>query len=194
MTETLATRIARAEEGFGSWASRRGVTVLRVALGILFVWFGVLKFCPGLCEVEILAYKTTHLFTLSLVPAKVCLRLLAMVESGIGAALIAGRWMRVVTVCLMLHLFGSFLPMVLFPCETWKHFPYAPTLVGQYILKNVVLIAAALVIGAAAFVKVNAPVIVSMRKRHREPQNCFVELNGANTRVIAMRSPEWRRF
>ena len=39
-------------------------------------------------------------------------------------------------------------PLLLFPAETFTRFPYAPTLEGQYIIKNVVLISAGLVIGA----------------------------------------------
>jgi hypothetical protein len=45
--------------------------------------------------------------------------------------LMAGRAMRLTTICLMLHLRGTFLPLVLSPGDTWKHFPYAPTLVAR---------------------------------------------------------------
>jgi len=43
---------------------------------------------------------------------------------------------------------GTITPLVLFPVETWTRFPYAPTLEGQYIIKNIVLVAAAIVVGA----------------------------------------------
>ena len=43
---------------------------------------------------------------------------------------------------------GTFTPLVLFPDETWTVFPIAPTLEGQYIIKNIVLIGAAMVVGA----------------------------------------------
>jgi uncharacterized membrane protein YkgB len=194
MSNTSRNRLAKVEEAFGAWASERGVAMLRVTLGVVFVWFGVLKLCPGLCDVETLAARTMQLLTLGLIPARICLRILAMAECAIGAGLIAGRWMRVVTFCLMLHLSGTFLPMMLLPGETWKHFPYAPTLVGQSILKNIVLIAAAIVVGASAFAKAGVPVIVPMRRREGARENLFVELNGAETQVVAMRGREWRRF
>jgi len=163
MTGYLRARLVGIERGFGEWASTNGVNILRVAVGIVFVWFGVLKFCPGLCDVEMLAAKTMQVLTLGLVPVRVCIWALGAVECGIGAGLIAGRAMRMTTVCLMLHLCGTFLPMVMFPGETWKHFPYAPTLVGQYILKNMVLLAAGVVVGAAAFARARA--IAPVRSR-----------------------------
>jgi uncharacterized membrane protein YkgB len=147
------------ERGFGEWASTHGVDILRVALGIVFVWFGVLKFCPGLCDVEVLAAKTMQVLTLGLVPVRICVWTLGAAECGIGAGLISGRSMRLVTACLLLHLAGTFLPMAMFPGETWKHFPYAPTLVGQYILKNMVLMAAGVVVGASAFSRARARVL-----------------------------------
>jgi hypothetical protein len=43
---------------------------------------------------------------------------------------------------------GTITPLFLFPTETWAHFPIAPTLEGQYIIKNIVLVSAAIVLGA----------------------------------------------
>jgi len=59
--------------------------------------------------------------------------------------------------------------MALFPGETWKHFPYAPTLAGQYILKNLILMAAGLVVGVSAFAKAKArePAPVRLRRPMR---------------------------
>ena len=49
---------------------------------------------------------------------------------------------------LWLQMLGTFTPLLLFPEETFTRFPYAPTLEGQYIIKNIVLIAAGIVAGA----------------------------------------------
>jgi hypothetical protein len=43
---------------------------------------------------------------------------------------------------------GTIMPLFLFPEETWTVFPFAPTLEGQYIIKNIVLVSAAIVLGA----------------------------------------------
>jgi len=178
MIGLLRARAEAAERGFGQWASTHGVAILRVSLGVIFVWFGVLKFCPGLCDVEVLAAKTMQVMMFGLVPAKVCIRILAIAECGIGIGLITRRCMRATTVVLMLHLLATLTPMVLFPGETWKHFPFAPTLVGQYILKNLVLLAAAMVVGASAFSHARILEFVP-RQRGRVPrERAWIELMG----------------
>lgn len=165
MITTARIRLERVEAACAKWASSHGVAVLRIVLGIIFVWFGVLKFCPGLCDVEDLAGRTMQVLTLGLIPVKICIRLLAIVECGIGAGLVTGRCMRLTTLCLMMHLAGTFLPLAMFPDDAWKHFPYAPTLVGQYILKNLILMAAAAVVGAEAFARAKVPRLAPMRPR-----------------------------
>ncbi|MGK2961118.1 MAG: hypothetical protein ACSLFK_03105, partial [Gemmatimonadaceae bacterium] len=59
-----------------------------------------------------------------------------------------GIWMRATILLLMLQMAGTLTPVVLFPDEVFLVAPYAPTLEGQYIIKNVVLISAAIVLGA----------------------------------------------
>ncbi len=149
-----AMRFDQAERAVGIWMSNYGVTLTRIALGVVFLWFGVLKFCPGLCDVEVLAQQTLGLMTFHLLSPAICIRVLALAECAVGMGLLTGRLPRTTILCLLLHLAGTFLPLVLFPAECWKHFPYAPTLVGQYILKNIVLMAAGAVVGAGAFLRV----------------------------------------
>jgi hypothetical protein len=55
---------------------------------------------------------------------------------------------RLAIALLFLQMGGTFLPLVILPDATWLRFPYAPTLEGQYILKNLVIIGSALVIGS----------------------------------------------
>lgn len=62
--------------------------------------------------------------------------------------LIAGVWMRGVLLLLLIQLIGTINTVFLFPHEVFNKIPYAPTLEGQYIFKNPVLIGASLVIGA----------------------------------------------
>ncbi|HEX2626197.1 MAG TPA: hypothetical protein VHL56_04775, partial [Candidatus Limnocylindrales bacterium] len=61
---------------------------------------------------------------------------------------IFGKFLRATLALLALQMLGTFLPLVLFPQETFSVFPIAPTLEGQYIIKNVVLVGAAMVVGA----------------------------------------------
>lgn len=125
-----------------------GLTVLRVALAIVFLWFGALKLVPGLSPAEDLAGRTIEALTFGLVPTEVALPVLALWEVAIGVGLLIGRWMRVTLLLLVVQMLGTVTPLVLFPAETWVRFPIVPTLEGQYIIKNVVLVAAAMVLGA----------------------------------------------
>ena len=130
------------------WMARYGVTILRVALGIVFLWFGVLKFFPGLSPAQTLAVKTIDVLTFGVVPGTVSLVLLATLECLIGLGLVTGMFMRLTLLMLAFQMFGAASPLLLFPGDAFLQFPYAPTLEGQYIIKNVVLVSAGLVIGA----------------------------------------------
>lgn len=128
--------------------ARSGIPLLRISLGVVFLWFGVLKFFPGLSPAQGLAGRTIEVLTFGAVPPEVALPVLAAWECVIGLGLIVGRSLRLVLLLLFLQMLGTLTPIVLFPGEVFVRIPYAPTLEGQYILKNLVLIAAALVIGA----------------------------------------------
>jgi len=124
------------------------VPVLRIALGVVFVWFGVLKFFPNASPAEDLAARTIEAITFGTITSDVSLPVLAAWECAIGIGLIIGRFLRATLALLALQMLGTFLPLVLFPQETFTVFPIAPTLEGQYIIKNVVLVGAAIVVGA----------------------------------------------
>jgi uncharacterized membrane protein YkgB len=128
--------------------ARWSVPALRISLGIVFLWFGALKFFPGASPAETLAARTIELLTLGAVKPAVSLPVLATWESVIGIGLIIGRWLRAVLFLLAAQMLGTLTPLVLFPSETFTTFPFAPSLEGQYIIKNIVLIAAAMVVGA----------------------------------------------
>jgi uncharacterized membrane protein YkgB len=131
-----------------AWMAAHGLTLLRIALGIVFLWFGALKLVPGLSPAEDLAGRTIETLTNGFVARAVALPFLAVWEVAIGLGLLVGRWMRGVLLLLFVQMLGTITPLVIFPGETWTAFPIAPTLEGQYIIKNVVLVAAAIVLGA----------------------------------------------
>jgi uncharacterized membrane protein YphA (DoxX/SURF4 family) len=131
-----------------SWMAEYGVVVLRISLGVVFFWFGILKFFPGLSPAQDLATRTISLLTFGLVPPQVSIPVLAAWECVIGLGLIFNLFMRVTLLLLWVQMLGTITPLVLFPGEAFLRIPYAPTLEGQYIIKNMVLISAGLVIGA----------------------------------------------
>jgi uncharacterized membrane protein YphA (DoxX/SURF4 family) len=125
-----------------------GIFFLRISVGIVFLWFGVLKFVPAMSPAEELAKRTINILTFGAIPENIAIVLLASWESLIGLGLLLGRFLRATLLLLFLQMVGALLPMVFFPAEVFTRIPYAPTLEGQYIIKNLVLISAGLVIGA----------------------------------------------
>jgi uncharacterized membrane protein YkgB len=146
--QTLNTFYQRVDIRITNWMARYGVLLLRVSVGIVFFWFGVLKFFPSLSPAEELATRTIETLSFGLVKPNISLPVLAAWETLIGLGLMTGKFMRATILLLFLQMFGTITPLFLFPNETFTQFPYAPTLEGQYIIKNVVLVSAALVIGA----------------------------------------------
>lgn len=138
----------RLDRAISGWLARAGINVLRLGLGLVFLWFGVLKFFPGLSPAQDLATRTIEQLTLGAVGPGISLPILAAWESLIGLGLITGRFLRATILLLAVQMLGAATPLVLFPAETFTQFPFAPTLEGQYIIKNVVLVGAAMVIGA----------------------------------------------
>ncbi|MDX2146529.1 MAG: hypothetical protein SFZ23_03315 [Planctomycetota bacterium] len=140
--------IARLDPLITLWMARNGPRLLRVSLGIVFLWFGAIKFVPGLSPADELATRTISTLTLGIVPAEVSRPSLALWETLIGIGLISGMFLRATILLLALQMFGTVTPLVLFPGETWHRFPVALTLEGQYIVKNIVLVTAGIVVGA----------------------------------------------
>lgn len=130
------------------WMARYGITLLRVSLGVVFLWFGALKFFPGLSPAQDLAARTVGRLTFGMVTPEVAIPVLAAWECLIGLGLLTNIAMRVTLLLLAVQMAGTLTPVVFFPGEVFTRVPYAPTLEGQYIIKNAVLISAALVIGA----------------------------------------------
>lgn len=138
----------RVDSRLTHWMARHGIVFLRVALGVVFIWFGFLKFFPGLSPAQTLAIDTINVLTFGLVPAGAAIILLASLECLIGLGLVSGKFMRLTLLLLAFQMIGAASPLVIFPGEAFAVFPYAPTLEGQYIIKNLVLVSAGIVIGA----------------------------------------------
>lgn len=147
----LARTRALADDAVAALArmlTRHSVTALRISLGLVFLGFGVLKFFPGASPAAELAQRTIGELTLGLVGPAAALLLTAVLETVIGLTLVTGRFLKTGLVLLAGALVGIMSPLVLFFDEL---FPAGgPTIVAQYVLKDVVLAAAAAVIAAVA--------------------------------------------
>jgi len=89
---------------------------------------------------------TTQLLTFELLPGRVALVLFATVECCIGLSLITGWGLRLIIYPLALWVVGILSPVVLLPERLFSGPYHAPTLEGQYVLKDVILLTATLVI------------------------------------------------
>lgn len=136
------------DERVTKWMARYGITLLRISLGVVFLWFGFLKFFPGVSPAEDLAVRTFGVMTLGLVPFETGRIIIAAWETAIGLGLISGVFMRLTLGLLFLQMAGALSPLVIYPDEVFQVFPFIPTIKGQYIIKNLVIISGALVIGA----------------------------------------------
>jgi uncharacterized membrane protein YphA (DoxX/SURF4 family) len=130
------------------WMAHNGVALLRVSLGLVFLWFGALKFFPSMSPAQDLAARTMSALTFGTVGPSVSLPVLAAWECLIGVGLLTGLATRTTLLLLWTQMLGTISPLVLFPSETFTRVPYAPTLEGQYIIKNLVLVSAGVVVGA----------------------------------------------
>ena len=121
---------------------RYGILLLRVSLGIIFIWFGALKLFDGLSPAEELVKRTVYWFS-----PEVFFPILGVWEVLIGVGLLFRPLIRAALLLLFLQMPGTFLPLILLPDVCFTAFPYGLTLEGQYIIKNLILISAALVVG-----------------------------------------------
>jgi uncharacterized membrane protein YkgB len=144
-----STRIDDLERRLSTVLARYSVDALRISLGLIFFGFGVLKFVPGLSPAESLAARTLDILTFGLVPERIGLVGVAALETTIGLLLLSGRGLRVALALLAVELVGILSPIVLLPTEMFRGV-LAPTLAGQYVIKDITLAAAGMVVAAQA--------------------------------------------
>lgn len=130
------------------WMARYGQLLLRLSLAFVFLWFGALKFFPEMSPAQELATRTIGYLTGGWVGPGLSVPALAAWECLIGLGLLIGKGLRAVLFLLYLQMMGTLTPVVLFPEVVFSRIPFVPTLEGQYIIKNLVLISAGIVIGA----------------------------------------------
>jgi uncharacterized membrane protein YphA (DoxX/SURF4 family) len=122
------------------------VNLIRIFLGINFLWFGMLKFFPGVSPAETLATMTINVLTFGLIAPTVSMKLLALWEVLVGLGFLSGRFIPFFVRIFMIHMVLTFTPLFLFPELCFTHPPFALTIVGQYIIKNLVFIASGILI------------------------------------------------
>lgn len=154
----------------------RSPRFLRLALGFVYLHFGLLKFFPDLSPAEMLASQTIMRLSWTWLDVRTALWILAVFECAIGLGFlfdVARRWLPWI---FFVHMVGTFLPLFLLPEFVFKIAPFAPTLEGQYILKNLVFVAAGWTVLAP---RLEIPKLSRLRLSHRRA--------GASWKLAALR-------
>ncbi|MBO0340041.1 MAG: DoxX family protein [Bacteroidota bacterium] len=115
--------------------------MLSISMGVVYFWFGALKFVPNLSPAEDLAKNTIHHLTFGLIPDEVSIILLAIWEVGLGFLFVLGLFRRQAVILALIHMVCTFTPLLFFPNDVFGEEPLSLTLVGQYIMKNLIIIA-----------------------------------------------------
>lgn len=119
-----------------------GIPFLRIALGVVFFWFGALKIA-GVSPVEDVVRAAYPFF-----PPDMFMMLLGVWEAGIGLCLIFGAVLRVTLALLWAQLVGTFFALLLAPSLFFQNGnPILLTGMGEFVIKNIVLLASSIVIG-----------------------------------------------
>lgn len=124
------------------WMDRYGLFLLRIFVAIIFIWFGTLKLLDMSPESELIR-KTVYW-----VSPNLFMPFLGCWEVAIGITLLYHPLIRISILLLFLQLPGTILPFFILPEICFNSIPFGPTLEGQYIIKNLVLVGAAFVIGS----------------------------------------------
>jgi len=133
------------DEKIIAFARRVALPMARFGIFLVFFWFGALKVAglsPASPLVEQLFERTIPFMSFG-----TFIVLFGLLECGIGILFLIPRLDRVAIAFLVFHMTTTLLPLVLLPSETWSGF-LVPTLEGQYIIKNILIIAAAIAIAA----------------------------------------------
>ncbi len=133
--------------------------MLAVSIGLVYLWFGALKFFPGLSPADALAKDTIHYLTFGLIPDQVSIILLAVWEVLVGLCLILNWQVRSVVTLALVHILMTFSPLLFFPELSFNGAPFTLTLVGQYIMKNIIIISALLMLYPVNNNKYNKPTV-----------------------------------
>lgn len=119
---------------------KHSVNLMRIALATIYIWFGVLKIF-GVSPAGDLVEQTVFWFK-----PEFFIPILGVCEVFIGLGLLIRKWIPETILLLLLHMIATLTPIFILQSSCFENFPFEPTLAGQYIIKNLVLVAGALVI------------------------------------------------
>lgn len=136
-------RFAGVDTAIRGFLGSVGFIALRMSIGLIFVWFGLLKVLD-VSPVADLVARTVYWFDPDIVvPA------LGVFEVAVGVLLLLNRWLRLALALFAGQMLGTFLVFVILPDVAFRHGnPLLLTVEGEFVVKNLVLLAAGMVVGS----------------------------------------------
>lgn len=137
--------ITTIDQKIAAWMRRWSTLAIRISFGIIFIWFGILK------PFDVSSAESLLKATVVWLPfgtPEFWLIVIGWWEVAIGVTFLFSRTTKIAIALLFLQIFGTFIPLLVLPEVTFQHGNvFTPSLEGQYIIKNVMIISAALVLG-----------------------------------------------
>jgi uncharacterized membrane protein YphA (DoxX/SURF4 family) len=144
--EKVLSNMRMLEMKLVEWAEANSFHLLRLSIGIIYIMYGVLKFFPNHSPAEQLAVDTIQKLSMNLFSGAPALFSLAIMETLIGLCFIFRYHLKWVICLAVGHMLGTFLPLFFFPEQAFTAAPISFSLVGQYIIKNLVIVSALFVL------------------------------------------------
>lgn len=137
--------ISNIDQQIARWMRRWSILSVRISFGIIFIWFGILK------PFDVSSAESLLKATVVWLPfgtPDFWLKVIGWWEVTIGVTFLFPRTTKIAIALLFLQMFGTFMPLIVLPEVTFQNGNIlTPSLEGQYIIKNVMIISAALVLG-----------------------------------------------
>ena len=140
---SFISKVRQLDLKISRWMYVFGKPILRYSLAIIFVWFGYLKII-GESPAEDIVAATVFWFD-----PEIFIPVLGIWEVVIGLFLCFRKTVRLAILLLVFQIPGTFLPLIILPEQSFNEFPLKLSMEGQYIIKNLIIIGAAIVVGGS---------------------------------------------
>ena len=145
--------VSNIDQRIAGWMRRWSTLSVRISFGIIFIWFGILK------PFDVSSAESLLKATVVWLPfgtPDFWLKIIGWWEVVIGVTFLFPRTTKIAIALLFLQMFGTFMPLIVLPEVTFQNGNIlTPSLEGQYIIKNVMIISAALVLGGKFYSEKN---------------------------------------
>jgi len=146
--ENLFEKFDALDTSINKWLVANSIFLLRVCMGIVFLGFGILKYFQGISPIESLATRTTTVLTFGEFAGHNAMIFVASLECVIGLCFLSGMFLRIGVWLMAIQMIGAMSPLFIFFSELFPGPTHAPTLAAQYIIKDIILVAAGMVIAS----------------------------------------------